>query len=302
MSETHLRQRLGIEAEPEARVFGQGLNFFHLENWASAPALIRGALRLAGLHRRGQRNVRAIEIRSNDIRLPRLPPAFEGFTILHLSDPHLDLSHDIPRTLIERLHEVDYDIAVFTGDFRAATSGPYQDALESLEQVRPHLGEAVYAVLGNHDTIRMVPRMEAMGIRVLLNETVVLERGGERVFLAGVDDPHYYRADNLEKAYEPIEHGSVSILMAHSPEIYKHAAHVGFDVMLCGHTHGGQICLPGRIPLIVNARCPRALCAGAWRHHGLTGYTSVGSGACVVDVRLNCPPEITLHRLLPATP
>jgi predicted MPP superfamily phosphohydrolase len=102
---------------------------------------------------------------------------------------------------------------------------------------------------------------------------------------------------NLEKAADGVPEDAVSILLAHSPEIYRHAAHADFDVMLCGHTHAGQICLPGGIPLMCNASCPRALCAGAWSHHGLAGYTSAGSGACVVDVRINCPPEITLHHL-----
>ena len=89
----------------------------------------------------------------------------------------------------------------------------------------------------------------------------------------------------------------MSILLAHSPEIYKHAAHAYFTVMLCGHTHAGQICLPGGFPLLCNADCRREFCAGAWSYHGMAGYTAAGSGACVVDVRLNCPPEVTLHHL-----
>ena len=67
--------------------------------------------------------------------------------------------------------------------------------------------------------------------------------------------------------------------------------------MLSGHTHGGQICLPGSIPIILEARMPRRFGAGAWRHADMQGYTSVGAGTCIVPVRLNCPPEITLHRL-----
>ncbi|MCK7581816.1 MAG: hypothetical protein MZV65_43480 [Chromatiales bacterium] len=67
--------------------------------------------------------------------------------------------------------------------------------------------------------------------------------------------------------------------------------------MLCGHTHGGQICLPGGFPLTWDARCPRRLAAGAWRHGALLGYTSVGAGTSVVNARLNCPPEITVHTL-----
>ena len=90
---------------------------------------------------------------------------------------------------------------------------------------------------------------------------------------------------------------ATSILLAHSPEIFRHAAYAGFDLMLSGHTHAGQICLPGGRPLMCNARCPRYVCAGAWRFEQLQGYTSAGSGVSVVDVRFNCPPEVTLHVL-----
>lgn len=67
--------------------------------------------------------------------------------------------------------------------------------------------------------------------------------------------------------------------------------------MLCGHTHGGQICLPGGMPLTYNARCPRQLGRGPWRWGEMQGYTSPGAGSCVVPVRFNCQPEITVHRL-----
>ena len=293
----HLQQRLGIERDYERKVFGQGRTFFHVENWYSLRSIIRNCLRLVLLHGRARRNARRIEIRHNHIKLPRLPAAFEDFTLLQISDLHLDMAADFPHALIEAVRQVEYDLCVLTGDFRAETFGPYEAALQGLQQVRTQLEGEVYAILGNHDTVCMVPGMESMDIRLLLNEQVTLQRGGDTIYLVGIDDPHYYRADNLEKAAENIPEDAVSILLAHSPEIYRHAAHADFDVMLCGHTHAGQICLPGGVPLMCNASCPRSLCAGAWSYHGLSGYTSAGSGACVVDVRLNCPPEITLHHL-----
>jgi predicted MPP superfamily phosphohydrolase len=293
----HLRQRLGIEADYETRIFGVGRNFFHIENWYSIHSLIRSTLRMLLLHGRGKRNARDIRLRHNEIDIPALPAAFDGYTILHLTDMHLDMSPDIPHVLSDAVRDLNYDVCVLTGDIRKDTFGQYDTALDYLRQVRTHLKEEVYGVLGNHDTIRMVPVLETMGIRMLLNEAVRLDRGGEAIYLAGIDDPHYYRSDNIEKAAAVVPHEAVSILLAHSPEIYRHAAYADFDVLLCGHTHGGQICLPGGRPLMCNASCPREMCAGPWRYHGLRGYTSVGSGACVVDVRLNCPPEVTLHHL-----
>lgn len=302
LGRVHARQRLGIETDHEARVFGQGINFFHLENWYSVHSLIRNSLRLTGLYRRGLRNAQRIELRNNDIALTGLPPSFDGFTLLHISDMHVDMNPGAMRRLVELLGGLDYDVCVLTGDFRGKTFGPFDATLEGLAEVRSHLNAPVYGVLGNHDTIRMLPGMEAMGIRMLLNECAPIERGGQRIHLAGIDDAHYYRVDNIEKVASQIPPGEFSILLSHTPEIYRQAAHADFNLLLSGHTHGGQICLPGSIPVTLDAVLPRRMGAGAWRYRDMTGYTSVGVGSSIVAVRLNCPPEIALHRLRRAAP
>jgi predicted MPP superfamily phosphohydrolase len=174
--------------------------------------------------------------------------------------------------------------------------------MQALAALRPHLGEAVYAVLGNHDSIRMVPAMEDMGIRVLMNESVRLERGDEALYLAGIDDAHYFRTHGYHKAADGVPPDAVSVLLSHTPEAFRHAAHCGFSFMLCGHTHGGQICLPGGVPILTDSDAPRHTARGAWRFGEMQGYTSVGCGASIVDVRFNCPPEVTLHRLVRAAP
>ncbi len=297
LSSAHLNQRLGIEREHEQQVFGQGRGFFHIENWYSIHSVIRNVLRLTFLHGRGRQNALDLQVVRNNIVLPELPKVFDGFTIAHISDLHLDINPDIPRVLKQTLMQVDYDLCVITGDFRARTFGPYEAALEAMRGVRSVIKGDVLGILGNHDSIEMTPALEGMGIRMLMNESVALERDGQRIHIAGIDDPHYYRADNIEKAADAIPPDEVSILLSHSPETYKHAAHAGFDAFLCGHTHGGQICLPGGVALMKNARCPRKYCNGAWDYHGMQGYTSKGSGVSVVDVRFNCPPELVLHSL-----
>jgi len=254
-------------------------------------------LRISLLYGRGQRNAVDIRLRHNNVQLPLLPPAFDGYTVLQLSDLHLDMHPQTPHAIIEAIHELDYDVCVLTGDFRARTYGEIAPVLEAMSHVRPHFRGEVYAVLGNHDSIRLVPGLEALGIRVLLNETIALERGDDAIYLSGVDDPHYYRMDNLEVVCTSLPGNAVSILLSHSPELYRHAAHAGFDLMLSGHTHGGQICLPGGTPIYCNMRAPRHLCRGPWLHHAMQGYTSSGTGVSVVEVRLNCPAEITLHHL-----
>jgi hypothetical protein len=88
----HVRQRLGLERDYEAHVFRRGTHFFHLENWYSAPPVIRASLWIVGLYRRGQRNALAIEVRENEVAIADLPGAFDGYTILQISDPHLDIN------------------------------------------------------------------------------------------------------------------------------------------------------------------------------------------------------------------
>ncbi|KHF25050.1 phosphohydrolase [Solemya velum gill symbiont] len=293
----HARQRLGIETDKEQHVFGGGLNFFHPENWYSIHSLIRYTLRITGFYGRGWRNTLNIHVRNNDILLDNLPPEFDGYTILHMSDLHADMNPPAMEALINTVGELEYDICVLTGDYRAQTSGSFERVLQEMETLCENLSSPVYGILGNHDSIRMLPDMESMGIQMLLNEQVSLHRGEESISLAGVDDPHYYRVDNVEKAAENIPPDNVSLLLSHTPEIYRQAAHAGFDAMFCGHTHGGQICLPGGVPITLDAKLPRHMGKGAWRYNSMQGYTSAGAGTCIVSVRINCPPEITLHRL-----
>jgi predicted MPP superfamily phosphohydrolase len=297
LSPVHARQRLGIERDHETQIFGQGINFFHPENSHSVQAAIRTILRLTGLYWRGQKNAERIEIRHNYIVRQDLPLNFEGFTILHLSDLHADMNPGAMQRLIELLREVQYDICVLTGDYRGQTFGPFDAALEGVAQVRTHLKELVYGVLGNHDTIRMVPGLEEIGIRLLLNESELIVRDDQRIHLAGIDDAHYYRADNIEKTASGIPPGEFSILLSHTPEIYRQAAHASFKLLLSGHTHGGQLCLPGSIPITLDSVLPRHMGSGPWKYHNMAGYTSVGVGSSIVAVRFNCPPEITLHHL-----
>jgi predicted MPP superfamily phosphohydrolase len=293
----HARQRLKFEADHEAQVFGQGLTFFHLENWYSAPSIIRTALKISGLYFRARRNADRIVVKRNDLTFKNLPSSFENFTILHISDLHVDLSKGAMKHLVEIVGTLHSDVCVLTGDYRGQTYGPFDAAMDGVAKVRAQIKGPIYAVLGNHDTIQMVPRLEAMDIRVLLNECETLTRGDQRIYLAGIDDAHFYRADDIETAASSIPKGDFSILLSHTPEVYRQAAEAGFNLMLSGHTHGGQLCLPGSIPIKLEAALPRKMGAGAWKYLNMNGYTSVGVGTSILPVRLNCPPEATLHVL-----
>lgn len=287
----YARQRLGIEADHEARIFGRGQNFL------PAHSVIRTILKLSGLYWRGRRNAERIVLNKNDVRCTRLPAQFDGFTILHISDTHVDLNQPAMRHLADLVAGLQYDLCVLTGDFRGKTFGAYDAALKGMERLVVHLKQPVFGVLGNHDTIQMLPGLEAMGIRMLQNECEVITRGDQPIYLAGIDDAHYFRVDNIEKAASQIPDDAFAVLLSHTPEIYRQAAHAGFDLLLSGHTHGGQICLPGAIPITLESVLPRRMGAGAWHYGKMLGYTSVGAGSSIVAVRYNCRPEITLHRL-----
>jgi predicted MPP superfamily phosphohydrolase len=293
----HVDARLEIEKHRDHQVFGQGRLFFNLENWLKAPPLIRAALKLTGLYARARRQADRVTVRHNDVVSARLPAAFDGFTILHISDLHVDLSEGALAHLLGFVGDLAYDICVLTGDYRGKTFGPYDRSLAGVAELCGRLHGPLYGILGNHDSIRMAPAMEAMGIRMLFNECETLTRDGRSIHLAGVDDPHFYRADDIAQAAAGIPRDAFSILLSHTPETYAEAAAHDFDLMLSGHTHGGQLCLPGGIPIKLESVLPRALGAGAWRHQAMAGYTSVGVGTSLLPVRLNCPPEVTLHRL-----
>lgn len=259
--------------------------------------LMKTGLSLCGLMARGKRNARAIVMRQHDVVVPGLPSAFEGYTLLHLSDLHLDIADDITATVIEAVSALDYDLCVITGDFRAATNGPWQPAMDAFATLRPHLRSQVYAVLGNHDSLCMLDTLESMEVSVLLNEHRVIHRGDGKLALLGIDDPHYFGSHDLQAASKDVPEDAITVLLSHTPEVYQEAEALGLNLLLAGHTHGGQICLPGGVPLILNADCPRKFCRGLWQYKTLRGYTSAGTGSSVLDVRFNCPPEVVLHRL-----
>jgi len=149
----YARQRLGIETDHEAQIFGQGLNFFHIENWYSIHSVIRALLKMTGLYWRGRANAARVQVRHNDLRFKTLPPIFDGFTLLHISDFHADMNEGAMHRLEEILPALSYDLCVLTGDYRGATFGPFGAALARMQSVLACIKGPVYAVLGNHDTI-----------------------------------------------------------------------------------------------------------------------------------------------------
>jgi predicted MPP superfamily phosphohydrolase len=295
----HFGKRFRSQLDQEAaRLSRTGISF-SMEESALGPLVLQSALKACGLYRRATRNSIDYRLVNVQTSLPKLPPEFEGYRILHLSDLHLEGIVDEGEQLKETLRSLDFDVCVITGDFRFSTYGHYGNAVRRMEGLMDVLScpQGIFGILGNHDCIEMVPSLESMGIKILLNEAVPIEREGKTVWMVGVDDTHFYQTCDLEKALEGLPSTDPKILLAHSPEIVERAASSDVDFYLCGHSHGGQICLPGSVPIFGNIRNKRKFLAGKWEHQGMTGYTSSGTGASGLSVRLSCQPEITLHHL-----
>lgn len=297
LGQAQTARRLAVEKQHEDHVSRFRLHFLHRYKWFAHPHVIKAALILAGLYWRGRRNAGEVILRRNVIAFPDLPAAFHGFTILHISDLHADGSDPAMQRVLQLVQGLHYDICCLTGDYRAGTTGSCEPALHGMTRLIARLKEPIFAVPGNHDSLMMIHGLEQLGIKMLLNESHAIHRGEQQIFLAGIDDAHFFRTGDIARAASPIPAGEFSVLLSHTPEVFRQAEQAQFKLMLSGHTHGGQICLPGSIPIILDAALPRDYGAGAWRHGTMHGYTSVGAGTSVVPVRFNCPPEITLHEL-----
>src|SRR6187551_1420315 len=138
--------------------------------------LLEQALRVTGQYQAGRAHAEDVRLRHIDLAFPHLPAAFDGFTLLHLSDLHLDGSPGLEERILALIEGQTFDLCVLTGDYRAAVHGPHDRAMRSLERLVGGLDvrEGVLAVLGNHDDIHMVRPIEAMGVRLLVNERFAL--------------------------------------------------------------------------------------------------------------------------------
>lgn len=293
----HYRQRMNVEHCHASEVFGGGRTRFHPENFPvlriALQILLKGTLTWWW----GNWNARQIQVRHNLVRLRRLPAAFEGFRILQLSDLHLDIDPRITDAVLAAMAPLTYDCCILTGDYRAETFGPIDAAMAETQRVVSAIKTPCYGILGNHDFLAMVPCLEEMGVRMLMNEHAVIERSNSLIYLAGIDDPHYYETEDFEKALLGIPPEATRLLLSHTAETYRRALACGIDYVFSGHTHAGQICLPGGLAPLRNAQHPRAMDRGPWVYHELQGYTSAGAGCSMAPVRFFCPPEITIHTL-----
>jgi predicted MPP superfamily phosphohydrolase len=266
-------------------------------------SLLQAGLRVPFVRRLGERNALTPVVRRAEFDFVDLPRAFDGFRILHLSDLHIDGLDGLAETIAARVADLEVDLCVMTGDYRFETGGRcdrvYPHMRTILDAVRARHG--VVGVLGNHDYMEEARALGHMGVKMLVNDALEVREGGESVWLVGLDDPHFYECDDLEGTVRRVPENAFKVLLVHTPELTDDAANAGVQLYLCGHTHGGQICLPIAGPVVTNASCARRYTRGAWANGRLKGYTSSGLGCSVVPVRYFCPPEIAVIELRSTT-
>jgi len=290
------RKRLLIEQGQLRSWERRGRGAFTLEHVPFHRIILQTIFRVRWLRSRGEYNARNAVVHRLRLAFDSLPPALCGFTILHLSDLHADGLPGLTESIAERLHALQADLCVLTGDYRYRTRGSCHDVYPNMEKILASVNarHGIVGVLGNHDAAELVPRFERLGVTMLVNQALELRRDGGSIWLVGLDDPHYYGCDDLPGALRGVPEGAFKVLLVHTPELLAEAEASGVDLYLCGHTHGGQICVPFIGPLITGAHCPRRYTHGAWRYKRMQGYTSAGVGVSAVPVRFWCPPEIVL--------
>jgi uncharacterized protein len=242
-----------------------------------------------------------------DFFLRRWPQALNGITVALLSDFHYDPYFSVHplRAAIPMVNSLHPDLIVLTGDFVSApefgdekkAAFAAEPCASLLRQMKAPLG--LWAVLGNHDDNtdpqHVTRALEAENIRVLANQSVPIERGSDRFWLAGVNDVIGGTAD-LTATLRNVARDEAVVLLAHEPDFADEACRFPIDLQLSGHSHGGQVRLPFLPPLYL-PEMARKYVWGTYQVGPLPLYTNAGLGTVTVPVRLNCPPEITLLTL-----
>ena len=239
-----------------------------------------------------------LTVEHHPIYLRRLPRAFDGFRIVQLSDIHhspFTSGKQIERA-VELANRLQPDIVALTGDYISKERRYAAPCAELLGALRARYG--VFAVLGNHDhwtdAALITDLFRAEGITVLINQGMHFEQRGAAFWLAGVDDT-MVGLEDLSLALAGARADEMKLLLAHNPIILRRAARAGVDLVLSGHTHGGQVSL--RSERSPSGRPRRRLLKGLARQGETQIYVTRGLGTVILPIRYGCPPEVSLLEL-----
>ena len=243
---------------------------------------------------------RWVTTRKLDLVIPGLPREFDGYRVAQLSDLHI--GGLTPRRWGEAWADISNaaapDLVVVTGDMVSSGVGFHDDIAQVIGRLRADDG--VFVSMGNHDYFGdgepLVTLLRAKGIIVLRNEGTTLARGDARLFVAGVDDTWTRRA-NLHQTLEGRTPGAFTLLLAHDPALFLEAAKQGANLVLSGHTHGGQVAIPFFPKLLSLGKLAHRFHLGLYREGDATLYVHPGLGTTGPPIRLGVAPEVAIFTL-----
>lgn len=291
-----LLERIRVLARGEERVAGTKTHKSEVVKLRKAHVPF-AFLRNLGAHN----DVYDIEITKHEVFIDDLPPAFDGYRIAFLTDTHVAsfMRRGFYREAVARTMAFDPDLVLLGGDF------------VSFERHIPLMAEVlltglsardgVYAVPGNHDywadVDKVIAAMTARGVEFIVNRSIVITRSGASIALAGIDEI-YRGTPDVEAAFARVDDAKPCLVLSHHPDIVELVANRRVDLMVCGHTHGGQIRFPFFGAVVVPSKHEGRYAAGFHRVGRALMYVSRGIGA-IPPLRILCKPEIATFVLRP---
>ncbi len=241
------------------------------------------------------------QVNTYRIPIPNLPPKFDGYTIAQLTDLHHGFL--MPQKTIEKIihktNTLQKDLIVCTGDFILERNGTKQIDTVWPQLMKLNANDGVYSVLGNHDhwgsTDRSLYWLERSG-QSIRHKAVPIIKGEEKIWIGGAGD---YLEDDLgiDDAFQHVPDSDCKILLSHNPDSADTDYKTQIDLMISGHTHGGQVNIPFIGPPILPVK-NKSYSSGFIRTEGTNLYISKGLGWAIIPVRFNCLPEISVLRLV----
>lgn len=252
-------------------------------------------LRKLGLHN----DLYDLEITTHEIRVPDLPPEFERYHIAFMTDTHVAgfMRRSFYKECVAQINARNVDLVLLGGDF--VTWKQHIPLMADLLLTDLRAKDGCYAVLGNHDywadADGVVAAMTVKGVRFIINRSVELRRGDAVIDLLGIDEIYRGRPD-VEAAFSRVKGNRPTLALSHHPDIVDFISRRRVDLLVCGHTHGGQIRLPFFGAIVVPSKHEGRYAAGFFQQDSLLMYVSRGLGS-VPPIRILCPPELAIFIL-----
>lgn len=246
-----------------------------------------------------------LQVKELELSFPNLPAAFDGYTILHLSDLHVTKLGLLERRLMEIVGDREVDACFVTGDVTAnpRASDVWRRVCSAIRHRDP-----IYSILGNSehkpwlDEGTIVEALTFPGLVMLVNSSSVIRRGEDTIRVVGVDDPYSHRSD-CDAAFQGVDPRGFIVYLTHCPSTTPEGVARGADLVLAGHTHGGQVRFPLIGLLYTHSRRNKKLNDGLYTSERLSRllktdvgdsvlYVNRGVGTSRIHIRLLCPPEV----------